>query len=263
VKSFKSYRSYDHFAHVVSREWRYVRTAEQDEFLATILETSQNRRLTLPPGTILWRAQIGNSWEAEEDGEETISIPFGFPPERMKPLAYEASEGRANSKGIPVLYMATQQETAVAEVRPWVGLLVSVAQLKVLRSLELVNCAANTVDEDTFAIYSSDYEPDPEEREQAVWQDIDRAFSRPVNTSDRSADYVPTQIIAELFKQQGLDGVAYRSSLGPGLNIALFDLDAADVVSCTVLEVMSLKFNSHEIANPYVVSKYYPRHSSR
>jgi hypothetical protein len=68
--------------------------------------------------------------------------------------------------------------------------------------------------------------------------------------------------MAELFKQQGLDGVAYRSSLGSGLNIALFDLDAADVVGCTVLEVMSLKLNTHEIANSYVVSKYYPERSS-
>jgi hypothetical protein len=130
---------------VVSRERRYLRTAEEDEFFATVLETSQSRRLILPPGTILWRAQIGNDWEVEEDGEDTISIPCGFPPERMKPLAYEASEGRANPKGIPVLYMATRRDTAVAEVRPWVGLLVSVAQLKVLRSLELVNCAAITM----------------------------------------------------------------------------------------------------------------------
>lgn len=42
-----------------------------------------------------------------------------------------------------------------------------------------------------------------------------------------NSDYVPTQIIAELIKSLGYDGIAYKSSLANGHNIALFDLESA------------------------------------
>jgi RES domain-containing protein len=39
----------------------------------------------------------------------------------MKPIPKWQGEGRANPRGIPVLYLATHRETALAEVRPWIG----------------------------------------------------------------------------------------------------------------------------------------------
>ena len=74
-----------------------------------------------------------------------------------------------------------------------------------------------------------------EERTLAVWRDIDRAFSEPVTDSDDHADYATTQLIAELFRKNGFDGIAYRSALGQGHNVALFDLNAADVAPATQL----------------------------
>jgi hypothetical protein len=66
-----------------------------------------------------------------------------------------------------------------------------------------------------------------DEVEKAVWSDINDAFSKPVRRSDDSLDYIPTQILSELFKSNGLDGVAYKSSYGEaGCNMALFDLEA-------------------------------------
>jgi hypothetical protein len=38
---------------------------------------------------------------------------------------------------------------------------------------------------------------------------------------------VPTQILAETFKAEGFDGVAYRSGLERGTNIVLFDARVA------------------------------------
>ena len=43
--------------------------------------------------------------------------------------------------------------------------------------------------------------------------------------------------MAELFKTNGFDGIAYRSWLGPGHNVALFDLGAANLSSCAPFEV--------------------------
>jgi hypothetical protein len=102
-------------------------------------------------------------------------------------------------------------------------------------------------------------EPDAPERERAVWRDIDRAFSRPAAVGDDVASYVPTQIMTEIFREDGFDGVAYGSSLGPGHNIALFDLDAADVLNCSLVEIGGLKLQYSQAANPYFVEKHYSR----
>jgi RES domain-containing protein len=149
----------------------------------------------------------------------------------MKPpadwlLEGRAPEGRINPKGIPFLYAATDMQTAIGEVRPSLGALVSVVNLRTSRGIRLINC---TTDEEKIRNIVYFKEPEAEERTQAVWRDMDRAFSQPVIDSDNRADYAVTQLIAELFRQNGFDGIAYRSAFGPGHNIALFDLNAADV----------------------------------
>ena len=102
-------------------------------------------------------------------------------------------------------------------------------------------------------------EPSPKEVERSVWAHIDRAFAEPMTRSDSTAEYVPTQIIAELFKDAGYDGVAYKSNFGEkGYNIALFDIDAAALINCGLYRVdnIDLKFSGQD--NPYFIRKYYP-----
>ena len=154
----------------------------------------------------------------------------------MKPQRDRAKEGRANPKGIPYLYTATHRETAIAEVRPWIGAYVSTSEFQVVRPLTIVNCTSQASGSPLFYFK----EPGPSEREAANWKSIDEAFSRPVTPSDHLADYVPTQILAEAFRHHGLDGLAYRSALGPGHNIVLFDLDAAVVSQRILCRVLSL-----------------------
>lgn len=85
-------------------------------------------------------------------------------------------------------------------------------------------------------------EPESAEREAAVWADINEAFSRPVTRSETRGEYVPTQILAELFKTRGYDGVAYQSGYGEaGYNVALFDPSTALVGSCWVYLVDDIK----------------------
>jgi RES domain-containing protein len=167
----------------------------------------------------------------------------------MKPLVNRAREGRANPKGIPYLYLATHQETAVAEIRPWIGSSVSIAVFRLSREVRVVNAVS---DDHRLIVYAS--EPKPEVREREVWRDIDRAFSQPVTSADNTADYAPTQVLAEFFRESGLDGVAYGSSLGPGHNLALFDIDAATLVKCDLVEICGVKFDFSLAANPYFMS---------
>ena len=142
----------------------------------------------------------------------------------------------------------------MGECRPWVGALVSVSQVKTSRDLRIVNC---TSEEKGSLIFFK--EPPPQEREEAVWRDIDRAFAEPVTRADDIADYAPTQILAELFRESGLDGIGYRSALGTGHNLALFDLDSADVINGQLVKVDRLDIVYSQADNPYVVSRFYDK----
>lgn len=209
MDGFKSWHSYSDFKSVVRSENRYFRDQNIEQFLKTILVTSKNKKLDLPKKRYLWRAQLGHDWRPIYQEDELIADePAPFPPSRMKPLNHEAAEGRANPKGIPYLYLATTKETAMAEVRPWIGSFISVGQFETQKDMVLINC---TNHHKGFVIYFE--EPDAEKKEQAVWSEIDKAFSEPVTLNDRVADYVPTQILAEFLKQTDLMGSSTKVRL--------------------------------------------------
>src|SRR5208337_4985358 len=228
MKIIKSVHSYHNFEGTVRRKNRFFYDTEIEDFLQTILETSKSRLETIPKDAVLWRSQLGHDWEPQYEEDVYMGDwPCPFRIARMKPMAYAAYEGRANPKGIPYLYLSTDKNTSMAEVRPWIGSYISLGQFKLLKDVTLVNC---TSDAKKHMIYFE--EPaDPNEREIAVWGEIDGAFSKPVTPDESVADYIPTQILAEFFKKNGFDGIAYRSSLGKGHNIALFDLNAADLIA--------------------------------
>lgn len=256
--SFSSAGDYRKFAEHVLRSARYVRDPDSEEFLTTLMAQARERTLEVPQGSNFWRAQLGHGWRPHYEGDEYIDdFPDPLPPERMKPLADRAREGRANPKGIPYLYAANKKETAIAEVRPWLGLTVSLAQLKTLRDLSLVDCSRA---EPTHRLWEKGIPDD--KRNSAVWRAVDTAFSQPVTSTDDTADYVPTQVIAEAFKVKGFDGLVYRSSFGGGHNVVLFDLLAADVINCSLYDIKGISFDFKETANPYFVSKYYPKKDS-
>lgn len=239
---FNSWRSYWDFEHATMEERRYIRGPDVEEFLKAVAATAKERVEVIPAQGILWRAQLGYCWRAGDEYRPGEPVPYGT--DRMKPRKNRGFEGRVNPKGITYLYLATNRDTALAEVRPWIGSLISVGQFKMCRELRVVNCTTN----DKIPIYLEG-EPSAAERERSVWTYIDRAFAEPVMRTDDVAKYVPTQILAELFKAEGFDGLGYRSSLGPGHNIGLFDLDAVDVIadSLKLFEVKALnyKFEQH------------------
>ena len=225
---------------------RYVRSDDSEEFLDTVLTTAAARKKSLKKHSIWWRAQLGHEWREEGQDHETFEVECALPPERMKPRPDRASEGRANPKGVPCLYLATTKETAMSEVRPWIGSLISVGQFETIRTLEIIDCSHNHGDP-LFHFFLGREEPlAPGDIEKTVWSHIDRAFAAPRSRDDDVAAYAGTQIIAELFKSKGYDGVAYRSSFGEdGYNIALFDIGAAHLINCQLhkVDAVDMKFS--------------------
>ncbi len=246
MAAFSSWLAFQRFAEFVRVERRYILSSDSREFIEAVVSTAPTRVEHLVPAQAFWRAQRGCRFTPyHQDGEYIDDLPSPYLPERMVPLPQRAVEGRANPRGIPYLYGASHLKTAVAEVRPWAGALVSVAAFRLQRGVRLVNFSNA---QHRHSMYFD--EPSPAEREVAVWSDIDIAFSEPVTPADDEASYAPTQVIAEALRSAGFDGLAYRSSLGPGHNIALFDVDVARLERCLVYRVKSITVESEFDGSP-------------
>jgi hypothetical protein len=240
-----------------SFEWslrQQDRTEEVEGFLAGVLATVKSRRRRLPQGALLFRAQRGYVLRTDDDID--TGIPDAFPPGRMKPLRDQASEGRVNRKNIPCLYLAEHGDTAMAEVRPWVGAKITLAQFKVVRDCIIVDCSQDKLTSLDLMLRKS--EATAEECEQAVWGDISRAFSTPLTRDDTLEEYLATQCVAERFRSEGYDGVAFPSALGKGRSFALFDLDAACPMNGTLYNTESVSYKFEKANNTYYIPKHYP-----
>jgi hypothetical protein len=262
--TFNSANAFRYFDLSVRREQRYVRTAAQEEFLAAVIATSDARAEWMPAEYLLWRAQLGHGLrKLVLQGEETYEIPVPHSAERMKPLPEKATDGRANPRGIPCLYLATHKETATLEVRPLIGSYVSVGQFELLRNIRVADCSRDKSHDHDMELLSraaasaAGETRTPDDVEKAVWSDINEAFSEPVERGDSSLDYVPTQILAEVFKRHGFDGVAYKSSYGEeGFNVALFDIGAADLINCTLYSIKDVSIAmEEEVSSTYFITR--------
>jgi RES domain-containing protein len=150
-----------------------------------------------------------------------------YPPSKMgSPPAELAGDGRANPRGIPYLYVASDPETAVSEIRPHVGAEVTVGRFKAKHPLQVVDLRDPRVQspfglgEDlnyvlTFLGYL---------------RHLGLELSRPVQPDKGHVEYLPSQYLCELIKELGFDGVLYASTSDRGYNVALFH---EDKVKCT------------------------------
>jgi hypothetical protein len=249
AEKFESWRSFWNFRREVARNWRYVRTVEGQRFLSTVAAESRAHSTKITKGRRFYRAQVAYHDVFDEAVGDTSPGPAL--PERMFPLRDRATEGRVNPKGIPCLYVASDRHTAMAEARPWIGSLVSVALLRTRKQLRIVDCTKGA---ERLPIFLE--EPSAEKRAEAVWCHIARAFREPTSRDDNLADYAATQITAETFRAEGFDGLGYRSAFGSDrFNVALFDLDTTELLMCSLYEIQDVELKHDEKANPYYVQQ--------
>ena len=249
--------SYRDFAQDVRKDRRYVWGDKTRHFLNAILGTRHGRESKIPNGSTLWRAQIGIEYDPlyDPEGNKYDEAPIGFSEERMKPLTHQGPEGRANPSGIPVLYVASSKQTAISEVRPWIGSMVSVARLRVLRDLLAIDLSLghgkSSMRVLTWPQVFGDAPIDAETKERAVWTAVDNAFSRPITLEASTGEYVPTQILSELFRDAGYDAIIYGSQFGDGSNIAIFDIGDAEVINCTPYNVSGIEVKYSAAGNTW------------
>ena len=256
---FRSWKSYQDFEQRVRQLRRYIWDKDISDFLQIVLKTAYHRDKFIQKGSILWRAQVGiDDWipTRDEDCNIMAEEPMPFSTERMKPPLNHDKEGRANPTGIPVLYCATTQRTAISETRPWIEDEISLARVKILRDLKAIDLSQEYGKRAwhilTLKQLNGQDPVDAQTKEKSVWIDIDNAFSRPVTLSEGSTSYVPTQILAESFRDAGYDAIIYRSHFGEtGCNVAIFDLKDADIINCAPYEIKSIEVKFEQIGTEW------------
>lgn len=237
---FQTWSAYQLFAREVKANYRFLHEEKVRQFLNAVAETAVSRCQVISADRPLWRAQVGYSPREFDVQGDIIEEPYPFAAERMKPRRGEAVEGRANPRGIPYLYTASDTLTAISEVRPSLGDFVTVARLLPQRDLRVVVCVDGHDDVELPPFEAVD----AAECERRVWKDIGRAFSRPASAAPGIAEYVPTQVLAEHFRQLKYDGIGYKSKLGPEFNVVIFDIDLLTVVHRELHTVEGVTYKS-------------------
>lgn len=168
----------------------------------------------LPPGDLWFRARLGykaaylrgGDWRSEVRFQPWLGKEIGAPP------AVSAGFGRLNRAGVSMLYLASDGDTAIAEIRPHPGHSVS---LGAFRSREVIRLADFNPD---IALFSAN---EVRLHLYAIIQAFDRLMSMPVTPEARTR-YLLTQLLAEVLLRRGFGGVLYRSSVSSGSNICIF-----------------------------------------
>lgn len=146
------------------------------------------------------------------------------------PPMEKASAGRCNPENVVFLYASNDPETAVAEIRPYIKDSISIATLIINKDLKLV-----------------DFYYEFDDRSIVIKRDmlrdlIRRSFST-VNKGNKN-EYLITQYLTLLAKNEGFDGIRFRSSLvEDGENYVIFAPENCKVVSSEVVILNNVKYD--------------------
>ncbi|HDR4509985.1 TPA: RES family NAD+ phosphorylase [Bacillus cereus] len=167
---------------------------------------------TIDEDEIFYRARISNDEELDKNK-------MGAPPQKF------ATAGRANSEGISHLYLASDIETVISEVRPSLSDTVYIGRFPIKEKLNVIDFRmlkgldVFRMDDPTMYAINLD-----------VFNEMNKAISKPVRSGDSKLDYLPTQFIVDFIKSlnetesAGYQGIVFESTLSTsGYNLMIFD----------------------------------------
>ena len=195
-------------------------------------------------GTEFFRGRVGIQARLKKthndplEGQDFRYLPYTGKHIDRPPLTM-ATEGRFNRARVSILYLASDTHTAVAELRPHPGHLVSTARFRLKRDLKVANfanhdirnCLSDSRLEDLRMILS-----------------IADVLNVPVQPEHRSL-YAVTQLFSDALRAEGFEGLTFRSSVGTGTNLTCFSSDAFEMIEGSegVQEVVSLQYRMAEM----------------
>lgn len=181
------------------------------------IETIMREPYIVEPDKVLFRARI-----LDEGVEQYLDSDLTAPPEKY------VGVGRLNPRRIRYLYAAESDETAAAEMRPWINSTIVIATVTPKKQLNVV-----------------DFVPTEEEktRPNSFKRQISEKLSAPVRPNIAEIEYLPTQAIAEHIKLKGFDGIRYQSAVDPdGVNYCFFNPDCFHITISRELRLNKIKY---------------------
>lgn len=227
VKLMDLVSSWEGLKQRVSYSTRYFaqQSSDEQELWMECLQPNKS----IEQGSVFYRGRLNS----DENNPYTKTKELNAPPAKY------ASSGRANSYGIPVLYLSLDKETLMYETRALYGDKLSIGEFHAKRELNVVDF--NYVP-DLYREYSLSGTDSLIQvlRFHFLMKAISRDMSKPMRRYDiKEIEYVPTQYVCELIRQNGnADGIMFSSSLHVGgTNLVLFNVEDAE---CTAVEVKTV-----------------------
>ena len=163
--------------------------------------------------------------------------------EMGKPPPEDSRNGRGNPKGISYLYLASNENTAVSEVKPYINDIVTVGKFIVNNELSVIDLRNPQIGSpfkygEELGYYIENL---------SLLKSLDSELSRPVNASRNELDYLPTQYLCELIKSKDYDGLIYNSFLGDGYNILIYNDNKLKCIETWTVEVKNIKHEYQKV----------------
>ena len=183
-----------------------------------------------PAGSSFCRARIS----ADKEGFSLDNM--GAPPKGKR------NAGRINPEGVGVLYLSSDNKTAINEVRASAFDYITIGKFQSTRDITVVNLSA--IAQTSPFLYGGELEQFAINRK--VFQEIAFEIAKPLRRSDSPLEYLPTQYISEFIKSENYDGVEYASTLREGgFNLAVFDERLFSCVDIQTIEVSEILYKTY------------------
>lgn len=232
------------FCKYIRHQNRFILNKKWQGYINQILRISERKYFVMKKGSLLYRARIGSKRDKSGNPQPFLKKDIGAPSIK-KSIA-----GRINPKGISCLYLSGDRGTAIAEVRPWLSEHVTVGIFMTKLDLKLTDLSKGECPPLLGFTYREENDLDGAEKEIITLGHIGYAFSKPVSQGDPAVEYLPTQFLAESFKNAGYDGILYKSSLTrQGKNAAIFNPKHAEVKEAHIVRINEIKYEHVMISN--------------
>lgn len=189
--------------------------AVEDAMEQLVAKIEADIEFQVPEDSLWYRGRIGVADSSVHVGSDEVTrIATAYKGAAIGArLPPDATAGRTNRQGVSVLYLASEIDTALAEIRPHPGHMISLGGFCARRNLRV---ARFDVPIGTFAASNDRLDLF------ALLYHIDSLLSLPVIPEERHR-YAATQLLSDVLIRHGFEGVTYRSSVGTGTNLCAFD----------------------------------------
>lgn len=151
-----------------------------------------------------------------------------------EPILGKGGDGRNNIAGMPYLYVASNEETACAEIKSQLSDLISLAEFEVKKQMNIIDFSSDKTFEKKYS----------ELHDMSLGVFFTQLMMQYCVPIKDNSEYRATQLVSEYIRKTGVDGIAYKSFLSPGgVNYTIFHSH------CSLIEFQSSRVLIHKQAN--------------